>query len=685
MTPTSAQQTFMRDRRDVSPDLSRWLQEARSERGLARSSPDEGADLKLGTLNRLCELARLLHNTQRVRRTLEFIRERDALKENLRAAMQEKSLDKTLQTYRDLIRLDRTFLPNPRKLLDVELSLENALPFIRSAVVSFCNTSVKSGDLHGVLRLADELAVIGLSSIVDKVVSVSICQTIAPEFTSEDSSGSHSLRADDAAGLGSFIVPLNDLYSSIQVILHQLDLNFDVHHTTRAEITQAIFIDVFNTWTNVVNQLLTGFEQHLQGMFFSTTSSPTGCTASLAALDAAVEEIVLVDRVCKAQHALFTEMCKGPNLRDVSTFARIRQQCWEIFPVLRILGYHYLQLEDQQLQTSVHEFTLKQSNYVAGTRPIINIMLDDLFFMVSRSVRRSFAFIEPSIPSNLLKNIYVTLLDVSRKHINSLSGQSTDKILELFHPICMFPGDKWPKSREHERQHALKFFDPLNSARMMSLRLCQLLKDSERLMRAIFTRDISTAMISDTLERFDSLAGELSASCDDYLCSVSRARLSLLSDVLEQLATTSYIISTEAYESVGCSCSWVNEVCVLLLSDFSVANDILTKENAELLIQLHSETLAARLENIVTTRLNFNHLGALKFERELRQLFSGLSGATTLHLRGNFARLTQLIVLLSAETQSEVEVYLVDMQHHESWKLSENDIKKIMKLRVDFT
>ena len=107
------------------------------------------------------------------------------------------------------------------------------------------------------------------------------------------------------------------------------------------------------------------------------------------------------------------------------------------------------------------------------------------------------------------------------------------------------------------------------------------------------------------------------------------------------------------------------------------------KESSELFIQLASEGLSTRLENIVKTRLSFNHLGALKFERELRVMISGLSGASSFRVRENFARLTQLSVVLSAETQNEVENYLVDMRHQSSWKLSESDAQKIVSLRVD--
>mmetsp|Transcript_2872 Transcript_2872/g.10393 ORF Transcript_2872/g.10393 Transcript_2872/m.10393 type:complete len:88 (+) Transcript_2872:2029-2292(+) len=86
---------------------------------------------------------------------------------------------------------------------------------------------------------------------------------------------------------------------------------------------------------------------------------------------------------------------------------------------------------------------------------------------------------------------------------------------------------------------------------------------------------------------------------------------------------------------------------------------------------------------MLKTRLSFNHLGSLKFERELRQLISGLSSLTHFRIRQAFTRLVQITVLLSAETLHEVDNYLVDMRRQSTWKLSESDVLQVMKLRVD--
>ncbi|XP_014259594.1 conserved oligomeric Golgi complex subunit 4 [Cimex lectularius] len=115
-----------------------------------------------------------------------------------------------------------------------------------------------------------------------------------------------------------------------------------------------------------------------------------------------------------------------------------------------------------------------------------------------------------------------------------------------------------------------------------------------------------------------------------------------------------------------------------LLAEFKQS---LTPSNYESLVTLVATEVNSQLEKVIM-KSEFNRLGGLALDKEVRGLISYLSTTTSWSVREKFTRLTQIATILNLERASEISDYLTSSH---TWRLSLSDIKKIMKLRVDFT
>lgn len=635
--------------------------------------------LKRLAVEKLYEASAILQKLSQVRKTLEFSQLKTSLEQKLLLALQEKNLNKTLLSYENLLEL-----ANSRSDAHcIQQSIAVALSFIRESTSAQCGAALEIQDTLSILQLADQLSKIGLLDVVQQVISRSISQYILSRYEAELCRA--TLFASTQVGVRMNVAPLHVLYESIHSVLLHIELRLENGSATTTQINELIFLDLFEAWSQVIDEALVEVERGVRERFFAQSKHTREDLSSLKCLDAAIEDTILVDRICKAQHSRFQKCLEKLPLHEVSLLSQLRKDCYELFPLLRKLADYYVLLEDRYLSSSALTFTNMQNLQEVNTSQTASTTLDDVFFVVSRSVRRSFAFVDPAVTSILLKNTSSTLMEFSKQYMDIFLRQTPEssarKFPELHQYDAYLHGNR-KRSKRSDIDDLVIALAPINTVSIMSCRLQQLLNDTELLRSAIFPASAESDSISNTLKLIKSLSLELVHSCKDYVSNVSRCRLNLHGEVWEKLATTDYVISNEAYhmESIG---TWVNDTLMFLLNDFCTASDVLTQENNELLIRFASESLSTRLENITKACLSFNHLGALRFERELRYLISGLSSATSLHLREHFSRLTQLSVLLSAETKSEADSYLTDMTHHTSWKLAENDVEKILSLRVD--
>ncbi|XP_078036052.1 conserved oligomeric Golgi complex subunit 4 isoform X2 [Augochlora pura] len=109
--------------------------------------------------------------------------------------------------------------------------------------------------------------------------------------------------------------------------------------------------------------------------------------------------------------------------------------------------------------------------------------------------------------------------------------------------------------------------------------------------------------------------------------------------------------------------------------------DSLTASNYDALIGLLTAEVTARLEKVVL-KSTFNRAGGLILDKEIRSLASYLAAATSWSIRDKFARLTQMATILSIEKVEELADYCgADAI---AWRLTPAEVRHVASLRTDF-
>ncbi|XP_058057832.1 conserved oligomeric Golgi complex subunit 4 [Anopheles bellator] len=115
-----------------------------------------------------------------------------------------------------------------------------------------------------------------------------------------------------------------------------------------------------------------------------------------------------------------------------------------------------------------------------------------------------------------------------------------------------------------------------------------------------------------------------------------------------------------------------------LLNSFKVA---LTVRNYDALVSIITSEITARMERAIK-KTTFNRLGGLVLDQEVRALATFLTGATSWSVRDKLAKLLQMGTILNLETVSELPEYWESSSA--SWRLTANEVRSILALRIDF-
>ena len=95
------------------------------------------------------------------------------------------------------------------------------------------------------------------------------------------------------------------------------------------------------------------------------------------------------------------------------------------------------------------------------------------------------------------------------------------------------------------------------------------------------------------------------------------------------------------------------------------------------------EEVARRIDAIVSAK-QFNQLGGLQLDRDVRALLAYAGELTARPVRDKFAELTQKATVLSLETAGEILDYWGEDAGAMNWRLSEEEVRAVLRRRIDF-
>lgn len=111
----------------------------------------------------------------------------------------------------------------------------------------------------------------------------------------------------------------------------------------------------------------------------------------------------------------------------------------------------------------------------------------------------------------------------------------------------------------------------------------------------------------------------------------------------------------------------------------SSLKESLSSKNQDILTGLVASEVATQFEKNIL-KCNFSKYGGLHLDKEIRVLVNYLTSLTSWSIREKFARLSQITILLSLETLSELFEYW-NSPLAITWRLTPNEIRHILRLR----
>lgn len=154
---------------------------------------------------------------------------------------------------------------------------------------------------------------------------------------------------------------------------------------------------------------------------------------------------------------------------------------------------------------------------------------------------------------------------------------------------------------------------------------------------------------------------------------------------LAAAAACDYVLSEERYATNERSDPWALPLAAALEAALTPMADSLTQTNYDGVLLSLAERVAALLEGYILGK-RFNQLGGLQLDREIRtvvQALSALAGGAP--LRERFARVSQIATVLNLERVAEIIDYWGDNAGAITWRLSPQEIKRVLALRKDFS
>uniref|UniRef100_A0A182NGK8 Conserved oligomeric Golgi complex subunit 4 n=1 Tax=Anopheles dirus TaxID=7168 RepID=A0A182NGK8_9DIPT len=190
-------------------------------------------------------------------------------------------------------------------------------------------------------------------------------------------------------------------------------------------------------------------------------------------------------------------------------------------------------------------------------------------------------------------------------------------------------------------------------------------------------------------EKLDSCLGGLKSVGDSLKALVDFGFQQLRSSAIkprlhpwvDQFLTHNHNLTEEELATYEASETFVQFLIVQidgLLSSFKVA---LTPRNYDALVSIVTTEITARMERAIK-KTTFNRMGGLVLDQEVRALASFLTGATSWSVRDKLAKLLQLGTILNLESVAELPEYWESSSA--SWRLTANEARSILALRIDF-
>jgi len=392
-------------------------------------------------------------------------------------------------------------------------------------------------------------------------------------------------------------------------------------------------------------------------------------------IDIFLEEISNVCAQYEQYHRLYfikiTEICKN-SLFKLSKDNFSKRDSEEFEKIYRT--YSWLESLYIQKSISIAIEMEEYGNYITSS------IVDDALFISERSAKRALR----TESFKCVHSVLVSLNSIFIQHIFTMLSDRLTSRVKFTKPDLLIELTEIHELSSENSETRLKlceFVRGLNDVDAMGelvLKLGDILSDSAE----FCTRNKEKECILHWSYIFKETSSKFKKLCTNMLQRVSGSYVDVFGSTLQFLSTLSYVFSHDKYEE--CYETWTGQIIETFQKIVQNLLPIISIANLKKLVDCLLEELARRIEMIVMTRLRFNHLGGLRFEREIRKLVANLAGFMQCQTRDIFSRLSQIGMVLSFEAFDEITDYWGDRAGLLTWHINRSEVKRILQLRVDF-
>ncbi|KAI1702092.1 COG4 transport protein domain-containing protein [Ditylenchus destructor] len=351
-----------------------------------------------------------------------------------------------------------------------------------------------------------------------------------------------------------------------------------------------------------------------------------------------------------------------------------------------ILG-KYVLMEQYYMIESVKK-AIEMDDVEEGS--LTSTLLDDVFFIVRKSIRRSISSASVDCVCAMLNN-GVTLLEMEFiKHVNAP--------IRAGYPSVGWTAEAYQTAQtaynviQHGKTVAEAGPEKQRSAFLVALNNLRASVECVNSLKAGLSEDFSRHLnqisatekgkLENSVSQMDDLCKKLEHHANlgvGKLCEAAfRNKIKTSAEVYLDV---SHNISEEELTEYEAADPFMENFIAQLDKQIAHFENLLITENYQVLLNAIASEAVHQFERVIF-KCVFNRLGGLQLDKEYRQLTNYLTSIVGWSVREKCLRLSQIVGTLNSETIEEAIEFL--QQQQIGGVLSLNEVKKVLLLRVDF-
>ncbi|KAG1050043.1 hypothetical protein G6F43_007659 [Rhizopus delemar] len=335
----------------------------------------------------------------------------------------------------------------------------------------------------------------------------------------------------------------------------------------------------------------------------------------------------------------------------------------------------YLVIDEYLLKKSINK-AIQLDDFDTSAQHVSSTCVDDVFFILKTILKRTLSASDPEIISSTVRNLLKALENQYLAHFQTrmstvftahdTTGRNAERAIEMAKVNYMVVLNNLDVSIDYTHRLAKELQPDITNGIWLD--------EENDVMR-----------VTTSIDKFEGIADKfnqlLKHGIEQLVNQILKPRIRPLYQ--ESYREVKYVLEEDEYNEADIEERFIKRFRQGFGRLIQVYKRTLTENNFNTLISLLLDVITAQWERIVV-QTRFNQYGALRFDKDLRSIILYLSSITEWLPRDKFTRLNQMSIILNFEEPSEIYDLWGTKSSPINWRLTVNEVKKILALRLDF-